>query len=80
MANLVRVRLNGVEKNVGRAYAEAHGLEVLDEPTRDRAGALRRTTRAGGRKSKPKTSVAKKVAEKKAAVIESAPTDEEQNR
>lgn len=80
MADLVRVRLNGVEKNVGKAFAEAHKLDVLDEPTHGRDGQPRRDTRAGGRPVKPKTSVAKKAAEKQAAVIESAPTEKEQDR
>jgi hypothetical protein len=78
--DLVRVRVNGYEKNVGRAYAEAHDLEVLDEPTRDRAGALRPTTRKGGRRAKPKTTVTQEAAKKKAAVTESAPTEKEQTR
>lgn len=80
MADLVRVRLEHVEKNVGRAFALANDLTVLDEPTHKRDGSLRGTTRAGGRPVKEKTSVAKKATEKKAAVIEPAPNDEEQNR
>lgn len=79
MAELVRARIGGFEKNVGRAYAEAHGLEVLDEPTHDRGGAPRPTTRKGGRPVKPKTTVSHE-ADKKAAVIEPAPNDKEQNR
>ena len=67
MADLVRVRLNGVEKNVGRAFAEANDLEVLDESAYSAAGRPRRTTRVGGRPRKPHTSVAELVAEKKKA-------------
>ena len=73
MADLVRVRLNGIEKNVGRTFAERHDLEVLDEPTTNPDGSLRPTTRAGGRRVKPKTSVAKKAAEKKQDKAASAP-------
>ena len=75
MSDLVRVRLNGVEKNVGRTFAEANELEVLDEPTRNLDGTLRATTRANGRPRKPKTSVADAAAKKKAAVTESAPDE-----
>lgn len=66
MSNLVRVRRDGHEFNVGRAYAEAHDLEVLDEPAHTRAGEPRPVTRVGGRQVKPKVSVAQ-AAEKKAA-------------
>lgn len=65
---LVRVRVDGVEKNLGRAYAEAtDGVEILDEPVRNRDGSLRGETRAGGRPVKSKTTVAKKAAAKKRA-------------
>ena len=77
MADLVRVRLNGIEKNVGASFAEHHGLEVLDEPARDGAGRLRAETRKNGRRIKPKTSVAKKAAANKAAVTEPAPDTKE---
>lgn len=82
MADLVRVRLNGFEKNVGRTFAEAtEGVEILDEPTRNPDGTPRATTRTGGRRAKPKTSVAEQAAaKKKAAVTESAPTDKETAR
>lgn len=76
---LVRARVNGFEKNVGAAFAEAKGLEVLDEPTRNPDGSPRRTTRAKGRPVKEKTSVAKKVAEKKTAAPVPAETAEEAN-
>lgn len=77
MSGLVRVRLDGVEKNVGAAFAEKHGLEVLDEPTARPDGSVRPTTRKGGRREKPKTTVAEQVAVKKAAVSESAPIKKE---
>lgn len=76
MADLVRVRIGDIEKNVGKAFAEANDLTVLDEPTTNGDGTLRAETRAGGRRAKPKTTVAKSAAAKKAAVT-SAPTTEE---
>lgn len=80
MAELVRVRINGIEKNVGRGFAEAKGLDVLDEPTRNPDGSLRDSTRTGGRRVKKKTSVAKEAAAKKAAVTESAPDEKESDK
>lgn len=63
---LVRVRIDDIETNVGAAFAEAEGLEVLDEPTTNPDGSRREETRVNGRKAKPKTSVAEKAAEKSA--------------
>lgn len=68
---LVRVRINGIETNVGRVRAEKAGLEILEEPTRRGDGQLRRSTRKGGRRRLPRTSVAEKAAEKKAASVAS---------
>lgn len=65
MSDLVRVRIDNVEKNVGAEYAEINGLTVLDEPTRNDDGTLRPETRKDGRPAKPKTSVDKAAAEKK---------------
>lgn len=64
---LVRVRLEGgLEKNVGDAYAEIHGLTVLkDEPTHRGDGTTRGATRSGGRQPKPRTTVADAAAKKK---------------
>lgn len=64
MSDLVRVRIGGIEKNVGRAQAERHGYHVLDESPYRGDGSLRGTTRANGRPRKPKTSVAEQVAAK----------------
>ena len=75
---LVRVRINEFEKNVGKAFAKVVGLKVPDEPTRNGDGTLRATTRVGGRRVKKKTSVATEAAAKKAAVT-SAPTNEEKS-
>ena len=75
MNDLVRVRENGWEHNTGRARAEAQGLEVLDEPTRDLGGALRPRTRPNGRPVKEKTTVdaeARKKRERTPAAIEAA--------
>lgn len=63
---LVRVRINGIETNVGRVRAEKAGLEILNESPRRPDGQLRRDTRKGGRRRLPKTSVAE-AAEKKSA-------------
>ena len=79
MPDLVRVAINGVEKNVGRGFAEAKGLELLDEPTHTPDGRPRPTTRAGGRRVKKKTSVAKEAAAKK-AVTEPADDNKEQDQ
>lgn len=65
MSHLVRVRVGNREFNVGAAYATAHGLTVLDEPTHAH-GRPRRASRAQGRPVKPKVSVADAI-EKKAA-------------
>lgn len=66
---LVRVRFRGFEKNMGRAHAEStEGVEILDgEPTKTASGRLLPTTREGGRRRLPRTTVAKKAAAKKAA-------------
>ena len=79
MPDIVRVREGDREYNTGRAFAEAHKLTILDEPARDRAGALRPVARAGGRKVKPKTSVAEaaaKKAEKSAEQPDNQPSEE----
>jgi len=81
MAELVRARINGFEKNVGKAFAEStEGVEILDEPTATEDGSRRGTTRVGGRPVKKRTSVAKQAAEKKAAVTESAPNEKESDK
>lgn len=67
MQKLVRARIRDREVTVSASYAEAKGLEVLDEPVRRDDGRLRAETRAGGRRVKPRKSVAKKAAEKKQA-------------
>lgn len=65
---LVRVRHDGQEFNVGRATAIADKLEILeDESAYDAAGAPREVTRTGGRPVKPRVSVAEKAAEKAAS-------------
>lgn len=75
---LVRAVVNGYAKTVGADLARNAGLTVLDEPTHNGDGTVRATTRVDGRRVKKKTSVAKKAAEKKAAVT-SAPTNEEKS-
>lgn len=72
MPDLVRAVVGDIEKNVGRAFAEAKGLEVLDEPTTRPDGSLRPTTRVGGRRVKPKTTVEAEAKKKPAAKTEKA--------
>lgn len=63
---LVRARIGKIEKNVGAAYAESLGLEVLkDEPTHRPDGTLRGETRSNGRPPKRRTTVDREAAEKK---------------
>ena len=76
---LVRVRIGDIEKNVGRRFAEAHDLTVLDEPTANPDGSLRGTTRKGGRRAKKKTTVAEAAAAKK-AVTSSADDQKERDQ
>lgn len=64
MSELVRVRVDGVERNVGRAHAERFGYTILDIPARRPDGSLRGPTRSNGRPAKPKTSVAEAAAAK----------------
>lgn len=76
---LIRVRLNGVEKNMGRSLAErSKGVEILDEPVTNGDGTLRGTTRKDGRRAKPKTTVADQAtAKKKAAAVAATDTAKE---
>lgn len=67
MPNLVRARIGDRAVNVSPEYAEANGLEVLDEPTHGEDGRIRPETRVDGRPVKPKTSVAEAAAAKKKA-------------
>lgn len=76
MQELVRAVIDGQEVNVGAAFAKSKGLEVLDEPTHGEDGQIRPATRRGGRPRKPRTSVAKKAAEKKAAAESAEPADD----
>ena len=65
MTDLVRVRIGNEEKSLGRAYAIANDLEVLDEPALDRTGRVRKPTRIGGRPKKPRTTVDDAAAKKR---------------
>lgn len=86
MADLVLVRYDlGDEYEItprGRALAEAQNLDVLDESPIGRDGRVKKAQRIRkrtGRKAKPQTTVSDETA-KKAAVIEPAPNEKEQNR
>jgi hypothetical protein len=65
MTDLVRVRVGNEEKSLGRAYAIANDLPILDEPARDRTGRVRKPTRIGGRPKKPRTTVDGAAAKKR---------------
>lgn len=67
--DLVRVRTaTGYETTTSRVHAEASkDLTILDEPATTGYGMTRPITRTGGRVEKPKTTVAKQAAGKKAA-------------
>lgn len=62
MADLVRVNINGVEKNVGREYAEIHELDVLDVSAYGDDGQVRPDI-----EPKPRTTVDDEAANKKAS-------------
>jgi hypothetical protein len=75
--DLVRVKINGFEKNVGADFAKSNELDLLkDEPTHRPDGQPRGMTRTGGRRVKPRTSVAKKAAEKKKATSKAETAEE----
>lgn len=65
MAELVRVRIGSVEKNVGAEYAEIHKLTVLDEPTTNDDGTPRAETGKDGRPAKTRTTVDEAAKSKK---------------
>lgn len=75
MPNLVRAVIGNQEVNVSPEYAESKGLEVLEESAYREDGQIRPATRRGGRRAKPKTSVAEKASEKKAAAKSAEPAD-----
>ena len=64
MPNLVRAVIGDREVNVSPEYAEAHGLEVLDEPVRRPDGRLKPEARRDGRPLKPKTTASTEAAKK----------------
>ena len=68
MTTFVRVRQpNGHEVSLNADYvAGIEGLEVLDEPATDRLGRPLPATRRNGRRMKPRTTVRKAAAAKKA--------------
>lgn len=79
MADLARVRIGRIEKNMSRSLAErTEGVTVLDESPYRGDGSLRAESRVDGRRSKPKTSVAEAAAKKQAAAP-AASTAEEAN-
>jgi hypothetical protein len=76
MPDLVRVLLaDGRDCNVGRAYAIAHGLEIVDLPTHDISGQAIPPQRSG-REAKPKQSIGTLAANKAAPKTPAAPATE----
>lgn len=60
---LVRVRIGDIETNMGRVRAEKIGAEILDDESARRPdGRLRRDSRKGGRRLKPKVPIKKAAA------------------
>lgn len=79
-SNLVRARVNGFEMNLGRAQAETtEDIEILDEPTHERDGSPRPTTRLDNRPVKPRTSVAEAAAAKARKAYDRKTVEELQN-
>lgn len=75
---LAKSKSTGRIAPMSRFLAERSGAEVLDESPYNDDGSLRGVTAGSGRPAKPKTSVAKKAAEKK-AVTESAAVNKKEN-
>lgn len=75
MADLARVRIGRIEKNMSRSLAErTEGVKILDESPYRGDGSLRAESRVDGRRSKPKTSVAEAAAKKNKAADQAAST------
>lgn len=73
MSEFVRVSLaNGHEATLSAAFVAGTDLQVLDVPATDLRGRPLPASRKGGRRMKPKTTVAE-AAVKKAAMNESDP-------
>lgn len=74
MSEFVRVRLeNGHEVSLAAVFVEGTSLQVLDEPATDLRGRPLGASRMNGRPMKPKTTVAKEAAKKKAVARMSDP-------
>ena len=66
--SFVRVRLpNGRETSLNEEFARSEGLQILDEPATDYRGRPLPESRKDGRRVKPRTTVNKAAAKKKAA-------------
>ena len=64
----VRIKTeSGREVTVSAAYAASLGLEALDAPATDKRGRPLPASLAGGRRAKPKTTVSREAAKKRAA-------------
>lgn len=75
--SLVRARLNGVDHTMSRFFANRLKAQIIQSPVTNPDGSLRGSTSAeSGRPAKPKTTVAKKAAVKKAASTPATTTEE----
>lgn len=74
---LVRAHIGDRIKNVGAAFAQKHGLEVVEESPLRGDGSLRPETRGNGRRVKRKTTVAQEAAAKEAASADTEKADSE---
>lgn len=77
MPDLVRARYKGTDYTMARYFAGRLDATIVQSPTHNPDGSLRGPTSAeSGRKAKPKSTVAKKAAEKKAAPSSASDTEE----
>ena len=77
MADLVRARIKGVDHTISRYFAQRLEAQIIQSPTHNDDGSVRGPTSAeSGRPAKPKSTVAKKAAAKKAAPSPATTTEE----
>jgi hypothetical protein len=76
MSDFVRVRLsNGHEASLSADFVAGTNLEVLDAPATDLRGRPLPVSRKGGRRLKPKTTVAAEAVKKAAKKSDPGPSD-----
>lgn len=77
MPEYARVRIGKQETTVSAGYAKRHKLDVIDADATDASGRPLATSRAGGRKRKPRTTVAQAAETKSSAKAAEEPKPEE---